>query len=97
VRGDEVGEARDQPEAREACRRRQDDGLDTLGVPDLARRPVEADERIDDRELQRAAVVGEGERTVQAAEQRDAETRFERLDLAADRRLGQRDLVGRRA
>ena len=62
-------------------------------MPDLARRPVEPDERIDDRELQRAAVVGEGERAVQAAEQRDAEARFERLDLAADRRLGQRDLV----
>jgi len=90
--GDEARQARDQPEAGESRRRRDDDGLRPLAVADRARRGVESTQCLEGGRIERRAVLGQGERAVQAAKERNAETVLEGEHLAADRRLGERDL-----
>jgi len=90
--GDEAGQPRDQPEPREARRRRDDDRLRALAVAKRAGRAIESAQRLDRRGVERGAVLGQGEGAVQAAKERHAEALLEREHLPAHRRLRQRDL-----
>jgi len=93
MQGDEGRQARDEPEAGEAGRRRHHDGLHVLRAHELARGPVEPAQRLGDGAVERPAVFRQFESPVQAPEERHAEPVFERLDLPAHGRLGECDLL----
>jgi hypothetical protein len=93
VRDGEGREARDQPEAGEAGRRGDDDGLDALRPRELAGGAVDPRQRLGDRHMQRPAFVRQRQGPVQALEQGHAEPLLECLDLPAHGRLGQGDLL----
>ena len=87
-------QARDQPQPRETRGGGDDDGLGAPLAVQLGADLVQPRQHLADRTLQRVAVFGESQCAVQAAEQRQAVVVFQRRDLAADRRLRQREFIG---
>ena len=91
--GDEGGQARDQPDPGEAGGGADHDRPGLAPFLERAAGAVDRRQRLGRRLLEGPALLGEHQGAVQAPEQRHAEPVFEGLDLPADRRLGQRDLV----
>ena len=90
----EVGEARYEPQRREARRGRQRQYFAALRRADAHHRLAQPGERIAHGIGKATPVVGEIERAVPAMEQRHAEVILERLDLTADRGLREEALGG---
>ena len=71
--------------------------LRARALADLAHRAVDPRQRLLHRQQQLRAGAGQLDRARVAQEQADADLFLERLDLPADRRLGQRHFLGRGA
>jgi hypothetical protein len=91
--GDEGAQPRNQPDPGEAGGGADHDRLGLAPFPERAAGAIDRRQRLGRRLLEGTALLGEHQGAMQAPEQRHAEAVFEGLDLPADCRLGQGDLV----
>jgi hypothetical protein len=92
--GGEPGQARDQPQGGKARRGGDGDLPARLRGSHAGSGVAKARQAVDDRTLHHLAGLGEHQGAVAPLEQGRAERFFDLLDLAADRRLGEKQLAG---